>query len=67
MVNFGKNCVLRDDMIDLLQLYDVCLLQDLHCKVLSRLLVPAQPHTSEGAWNSLQPYSLPVPNVVVSS
>lgn len=41
MVYISENCVLRDNVIDLLQLNNVCLLQDLHSKVLSRFLVPA--------------------------
>ena len=48
MIDIGENGIFRDNVIDLLQLDDIRLLQDLHCEVLPRFLVPAEAHTTEG-------------------
>jgi hypothetical protein len=49
MINICKNGILRDNVIDLLEFDDVCLLEDLHCKVLTSSLVPCQSHSTERA------------------
>ena len=45
MIDVGKDRIFRDNMIDLLQLYDICLFQNFHCEVLSRLFIPTKPYT----------------------
>jgi len=58
-------------MVDLLQLYDVRLLQNLHGEVLSSFSVPTQTHPAERAWQTEnyenEKNNLPVPSVVDNS
>ena len=49
MVDISKNGVLGNNVINLSELNDVCLLQPLHGVVLARLLIFAQHHPSERA------------------
>lgn len=47
VIDIGQNCVFRDDMIYLPQLYDICLLQSLHCRVLTSLFVLCKHYPAE--------------------
>ena len=47
MVDIGKDSVFRDNVIDLSQFDDVCLLKSLHGKELSSLFVLGKHHTAE--------------------
>jgi hypothetical protein len=67
MVDVSEDSVFGDNVIDLLELDDVCLLENLHSKVLASLLVSAQAHSAERTYSSSKGDCLPVPRVVVIS
>ena len=69
VIDVGQNCIFGDNVIHLLELDDICLLEDLHCEVLASLFITRQPYSSKGTYPVIIFISLysPVPKVVVSS
>ena len=50
MLDVCKNGVFGDDVIDLSQLDNICLLQTFHCEILSSLFLFGENHTTEGTY-----------------